>query len=70
MADHTPVQNQVEETYHAKDSIGAAVKAVGVTGAAGAFVSTIQNTLTKQNVGAMGAFTRFGGTTAVFGMSR
>lgn len=67
MADHTPTQDQIQELYQPKDAIGGAIKAIGVTGAAGAFVSTIQNTLTRQNVGAFGAFTRFGGTTAVFG---
>lgn len=67
MADHTPNQDQITDLYQPKDAIGAAIKATAVTGAAGAFMSTIQNTLTRQNVGAMGAFTRFGGTTAVFG---
>ena len=61
-------QDQVEEIYQPKDAVGAALKATGVTTAAGAFVSTIQNTLTKQNVGAFGIFTRTGGTIAVFGM--
>ncbi|KAK4540899.1 hypothetical protein LTR36_008841 [Oleoguttula mirabilis] len=66
MADHTPTQDQVDEVYQPKDAIGGAVKATAVTAAAGAFISTIQNTLTRHNVGAMGAFTRFGGTTAVY----
>src|ERR1700710_1489021 len=61
MADHTPTQDQIEEGYHPKDAIGGAVKATAVTAAAGVFISTIQNTLTRHNVGAMGAFTRFGG---------
>jgi hypothetical protein len=39
-----------------------------ITTGAGLFVSTIQNTLTKQNYGSMGAFTKFGGTTAVYGI--
>nr|OQO20503.1 hypothetical protein B0A51_13264 [Rachicladosporium sp. CCFEE 5018] len=52
--------------YHPKDAIGSAVKATLVTGSAGLFISTIQNTLTKQNVGAFGVFTRTGGTFAVF----
>ncbi|KAI7483017.1 TBCC-domain-containing protein [Hortaea werneckii] len=66
MADHTPNQDQVESIYQPKDAVGSAIKATSVTAAAGAFISTIQNTLTRQNVGAMGAFTRFGGTTATF----
>lgn len=67
MADHSPTQDQIQNVYQPKDALGAAIKATTVTAAAGAFVSTIQNTLTRQNVGAMGAFTKFGGTTAVFG---
>lgn len=67
MADHTPSQDHAESIYQPKDAVGSAIKATSVTAAAGAFISTIQNTLTRQNVGAMGAFTRFGGTTATFG---
>ena len=63
-------QDQIEGTYQPKDAVGAAVKATGVTSLAGLFVSTIQNTLTKQNVGALSVFTRTGGTIAVFGTSR
>jgi hypothetical protein len=62
-------QDQVEGIYQPKDAVGAAIKATGVTSLAGLFVSTIQNTLTKQNVGAFGVFTRTGGTIAVFGTS-
>ena len=67
MADHPPDQDQIEGIYQPKDAISATVKATGVTGAAGAFVSAIQNTLTRHNVGAWGAVTRFGGTSALFG---
>ena len=62
-ADH-----EQEHPYHPKDAIGASIKATAITTAAGLFVSSVQNTLTKQNVGSMGTFTRFGTTTAVFGM--
>jgi len=70
MADSQPSQDQVEELYQPKDAITAAIKATGVTGAAGAFVSTIQNTLVRHNAGAWGAITRFGGTTALFGKDK
>lgn len=71
MADHADQdQRPGAEQYQPKDAVGAAIKATLVTGGAGAFVSTIQNTLTKQNVGAFGIFTRTGGTIAVFGMSQ
>lgn len=60
--------DQHADEYHPKDALGNAIKATLVTGGAGAFISTIQNTLTKQNVGAWGVFTRSGGTIGVFGM--
>lgn len=61
--------DQVEETpYQPKDAIGGTIKATMITTGAGAFVSAIQNTLTKQNVGAMAIFSRTGSTIAVFGM--
>ena len=56
-----------QDVYHPKDAIGIALKSTAIMGAAGAMVSGIQNTLTKQNVGPMGVFTRTGGTIAVFG---
>ncbi|KAK8221866.1 hypothetical protein M8818_000031 [Zalaria obscura] len=56
-----------ERAYRPKDSISAAIKASMITTGAGAFISTIQNTLQRQNVGAMGMFTRTGSTIAVFG---
>ncbi|KAK5178171.1 hypothetical protein LTR16_010864, partial [Cryomyces antarcticus] len=55
-----------EHPYHPKDAIGASIKATMITTGAGALISGVQNTLTKQNVGAMGVFTRTGGTIAVF----
>ena len=56
------------EAYQPKDAIGSTIKATTITGTAGLFVSAIQTTLTKQNVGAFSVFTRTGGTIAVFGM--
>ena len=55
--------------YQPKDAVGQTVKATALTTGAGLFISTIQNTLTRQNVGAFGVFTRTGGTIAVFGAS-
>ncbi|CAK4034924.1 probable NADH-ubiquinone oxidoreductase 213 kDa subunit [Lecanosticta acicola] len=59
-------QDQITGVYQPKDAVGAAIKATAVTGAAGAFISAIQNTLTKQNVGAMAFLTRTGGTIWTF----
>lgn len=68
MASHT--SDAVEEVqYRPKDAIGETIKATMITTGAGAFISTVQNTLVKQNIGAMGMFTRTGGTIAVFGMA-
>ncbi|KJX98142.1 NADH-ubiquinone oxidoreductase 213 kda subunit [Zymoseptoria brevis] len=61
MAEHVD-----DHQYHPVDAIGKSVRAALVTGTAGAFVSTVQNTLTRQNVGLMGVFTRTGSTIAVF----
>lgn len=60
--------DQRTDDYHPKDALGDAIKATLVTGGAGLFISTIQNTLTKQNTGAWGVFTRSGSTIGVFGM--
>lgn len=56
------------DAYRPKDAIGATIRATTITGTAGLFVSAIQTTLTKQNVGAFSVFTRTGGTIAVFGV--
>lgn len=64
----SPNMASEDHTYHPKDAIAATVRTTMITGAAGTIVSGIQNTLTKQNVGAMGVLTRTGGTIAVFGM--
>ncbi|KAI9797873.1 MAG: hypothetical protein M1833_005073 [Piccolia ochrophora] len=52
--------------YQPKDAVGASLKGTMITGAAGLFISAIQNSLTKQNVSAMSVFSRTGGTIAVF----
>lgn len=57
-----------DENYHPKDAIAGAIRATMITAGAGAFVSTIQNTLTRQNRGALGFLTKTGGTIGVFGM--
>ena len=56
-----------EHAYHPKDAISYTISTTLTVGGAGALMAAIQNTLTRQNVGAMGFFTRFGGTTGTFG---
>ncbi|RMD42630.1 hypothetical protein DV735_g2466, partial [Chaetothyriales sp. CBS 134920] len=58
-ADETPI-------YHPKDAIGQALRSGAITSSGGLLVSAVQNTLQKQNVGAIGVLSRFGGTTAAF----
>ncbi|MCJ1296137.1 hypothetical protein MMC34_007702 [Xylographa carneopallida] len=55
-----------DKVYQPKDAVTAGITSTLITGAAGALVSSVQNTLTKQNVTAWGIFTRTGGTIAVF----
>jgi hypothetical protein len=56
--------------YHPKDAIGESSRAGFKTGIVGAMFSGIQATLTKQNIGAFGAVTKYGGTMAMFGTQR
>ena len=56
-----------EPVYQAQDAIGMGFHAAMLTGGAGLMISAVQNSLTKQNVGAMGVFTRYGSTTTAFG---
>lgn len=63
----TVAMPEQEVEYHPKDAIGITIHNTLITGGAGLFASTVQNTLTKQNVGAFGVFTRTGGTIAAFG---
>lgn len=54
--------------YVFKDAVGGALRTTATMGAIGLFFSSVQNTLTKQNVTAWGVITKFGGTTATFGV--
>jgi hypothetical protein len=63
----TSKASEEQPRYHPKDALAAATNYALLTGGAGAAIAGIQNTLTRQNFGAMGFLTRFGGTTAIFG---
>ena len=56
-----------EETYHPQDAIGETIKAAGLMGGAGFAISAIQNSLSRQNIGALGVFTRYGSSIGYFG---
>lgn len=55
-----------EHQYHPQDAITPAVKGATITGCAGIFAAAVQATLTKQNIGLLGTFTRYGGTIGIF----
>ena len=59
-----------EPVYQPKDAIAAATQASLITGGAGLFMSAVQSSLSRQNLGLLGVFTRTGGHTAVFGKAR
>lgn len=60
MADH-------ETTYHPHDTLANTTNVTLQMAFAGTIFAGVQNTLRKQNVGAMGVFTRSGGIIALFG---
>lgn len=67
MADPTELVNGDEEIpFEPKDAINRTITISLTTGAAGFFLSTVQNTLARSQVGAFGVFTKFGPTTAWF----
>ena len=55
--------------YEPKDAIAQSTRSATFTGSAGLLLAAVQNTLARENVGAFGVFTRFGGTIALFGTS-
>jgi len=55
--------------YHPKDTIAASIQGTALCGGVGLLMAAVQNTLQRQNVGAWGVFSKFGGTAATFGRS-
>jgi len=58
--------SEKEKYYVPKDALGEAAKGTFVMGAAGAFMSAVQNSLAKQNIGAAGFITRTGSSIGLF----
>lgn len=56
-----------DDTYHPRDTLANTANTTLQLSIAGAVVAGVQNTLRKQNVGAMGIVTRSGGIIALFG---
>ncbi|KAI5855245.1 hypothetical protein BZA05DRAFT_334115 [Tricharina praecox] len=55
-----------EKGFERRDAIGQGVKGSLIMGGIGSILSGVQNSLAKQNIGAMGVITRTGGTVAIF----
>ncbi|OAA64682.1 NADH-ubiquinone oxidoreductase subunit [Niveomyces insectorum RCEF 264] len=55
-----------EDVYKPQDALKEGLKGTLVVGGAGLFLSAIQNSLQRKNVGAWAVFTRTGGTVASF----
>ena len=56
-----------EPTFHPRDTLANTLNVTLQTTAIGAIFAGVQNTLRKQNVGAMGIITRSGGIIAIYG---
>jgi hypothetical protein len=56
-----------EHVFHPKDALGEAVQAGLTVGVVGTIFSGVQASMTRQNLGAFGALTHYGSTTAIFG---
>jgi len=61
-----PAMAEQHATYHPRDALHNTGNAMISTGTIGAVIAGVQNTLRKQNVGAMGILTRSGGVIALF----
>jgi len=66
MADLLDPKATFDDTYHPKDALERTVHGITYTGAAGLFLAAVQNTVAKENIGAMGVFSRFGKTIGLF----
>lgn len=67
MAEEGAQVNLQAETYEVKPTIKYAATVGAQAAVVGAVVSAIQNALGSHNKGAMGVFTRTGGTIGLFG---
>lgn len=60
------VTSDSDDAYHPQDALGQSARAAAITGAAGLFLASVQNTVAKENIGAFGVFSRFGSTVGLF----
>lgn len=64
---NSPAMADQHVTFHPRDALANTANTTLQTTAVGAVVAGVQNTLRKQNVGAMGILTRSGGIIALYG---
>jgi hypothetical protein len=64
---HAPPAMADQRIYHPRDALANTTSTMLQTTAVGAVIAGVQNTLRKQNVGAMGILTRSGGIIALYG---
>lgn len=62
------MSQEEDHTYHPHDTLKHATTALAISTGTGLLFAAIQSTLTKQNIGALGTFTHYGGTITTFGM--
>lgn len=67
LASILPPMADQHTTFHPRDALANTTSTTLQTATAGAIIAGVQNTLRKQNVGAMGIFTRSGGIIALYG---
>ncbi|KAJ5082843.1 NADH-ubiquinone oxidoreductase [Penicillium argentinense] len=65
MAHHA--EHAADDSYHPKDAISAALKALTITGGIGLVGATAQVTVHKQNMSPLAVVTRFGSTITILG---
>lgn len=56
-----------DAVFEPYDTISRTIRSTVITGSAGLFLSAVQNTLSKENVGAFGVVSKYGRSTAMFG---
>ncbi|OAG45553.1 hypothetical protein AYO21_00189 [Fonsecaea monophora] len=62
LVDPKPNYDVDEPVYQPRDALGLSARSAALTGAAGLFIASVQNTVAKEQIGAFGVFTRFGRT--------
>jgi hypothetical protein len=63
----TMAHHAEDDSYHPKDAISTAIKALTITGGIGFIGAAAQVTMHKQNMSPLAVFTRFGGTITMLG---